>query len=1198
MSRAFDTTDSDASDVEEEHAPVPPRNRQGGAVDVAASIRTILVPFEDQSCAACLRGGVNTLLLSVAEAEKHYRSMHKETPAQFQCRGCDKRYEKRHAALCHVPKCPGRREEPRGDHICPTCSEPFSTARGLSTHERIRHPEARNAARAAGIVRHERVNPPPEMVPSPPRRVIARRVFSEQDVAIMLQCELRFRGDVNMAMRMRELLPNKTLKQLRDKRREATYVRRRDLLYAQRVEELQGVAAEPPRPRELAVVLERIALADPPQPPPLDQVAEPVPIVLPEIAVEEVADFSRTEEFLRWKLDLLVGVQAINANGRIGRKEAGPEAANTIRALRGCLSWAADTVGEIPQYMVDHTYQLALDILVRRSEDPDASTQTRGEHPRRSRGRKRVKRYIYSRTQGLYAQNPGLLAKMVRKGIDWMSEPGIQCPDAAVEALYRELWESNPGVVQFEEAPAEQDEVAMGHVLSAITPLEVLQRVRRLKKDVAAGVDGIRKKDLNHPAAREVLRLVFNFLLIAGKQPRDWRMNRTTLLLKEGKDGRMAENYRPITISSLVSRVYYGILDAKIRSVVTFSPRQKGFVSEPGCFRNVHVLNELLRHAKAHTGLVLTQLDVSKAFDTVPHEALGPALRSKGLPDHIVRIVDQAYTDVDTSIDLNKKKINVRLQRGVKQGDPLSPTLFNVVCDKLLRLLESREGYRLSEDNSISCLAFADDLLLVASSEDVAQRQLEDVERFFSGLGMSLSAPKCCTFQIKTTKDSWFLADPHLHFDSGLPVRALAAGEGLDYLGMVVNPWSGIDMQKVSTTLLGAVKRVRKLTLKPFQKLDLIATYLIPHYQYAMSIAIPGVTWMRNLDQELRVQVREIMHLPQSVTDHVIYCRRRDGGLGFPRLEWLATAGALKAGTSFLNADDPAMRALGAGSQLDARLRKLCLAQRLHWPPEEAVLKTYVSSQKRRALSQWSQLGSQGKSVRAFTDSAVGNAWLMDNSLLKPCRAITALKMRTNSCANRAAMSRAIPMDDVSCRLCRAQTETLGHILGYCEGTKTKRIRRHDEIVHLLRDDLARQGPEVAVAEEPRLVLDLPGAGNLRPDLVVKSHGRVFVVDVTVRHEDGRGLEQGRLQKISKYRHLLPQLAARFHASAAEVLPIVVGTRGALPRETAAALTKLGIRGRRTQLTMSLIALRSSIEIYHAFMDDVPLPRRRLRQPP
>lgn len=94
------------------------------------------------------------------------------------------------------------------------------------------------------------------------------------------------------------------------------------------------------------------------------------------------------------------------------------------------------------------------------------------------------------------------------------------------------------------------------------------------------------------------------------------------------------------------------------------------------------------------------------------------------------------------------------------------------MCDKLLRLLESREGYKLNEDNSISCLAFADDLLLVASNEEIAQRQLEDVETFLGGLGMSLSAPKCCTFSIRTTKDSWFLTDPSLHFACGAPVRA------------------------------------------------------------------------------------------------------------------------------------------------------------------------------------------------------------------------------------------------------------------------------------------------------------------------------------------------------------------------------------------------------------------------------------------
>ena len=66
---------------------------------------------------------------------------------------------------------------------------------------------------------------------------------------------------------------------------------------------------------------------------------------------------------------------------------------------------------------------------------------------------------------------------------------------------------------------------------------------------------------------------------------------------------------------------------------------------------------------------------------------------------------------------------------------------------------------------------------------------------------------------------------------------------------------------------------------------------------------------------------------------------------------------------------------------------------------------------------------------------------------------------------------------------------------------------------------------------------------------------------------------------------LLPQLREEYGVERAEVLPIVVGTRGAIPKETITALKKVGIRALRDVQTISLIALRSSIEIYHSFMD-------------
>jgi hypothetical protein len=70
-------------------------------------------------------------------------------------------------------------------------------------------------------------------------------------------------------------------------------------------------------------------------------------------------------------------------------------------------------------------------------------------------------------------------------------------------------------------------------------------------------------------------------------------------------------------------------MDQKLRAHITTSPRQKGFVREAGCFNDVHILNEALKLAKTTKGLVAVQLDISKAFDTVPHAAIEDALSRK-----------------------------------------------------------------------------------------------------------------------------------------------------------------------------------------------------------------------------------------------------------------------------------------------------------------------------------------------------------------------------------------------------------------------------------------------------------------------------------------------------------------------------------------------------------------------------------------
>jgi hypothetical protein len=308
------------------------------------------------------------------------------------------------------------------------------------------------------------------------------------------------------------------------------------------------------------------------------------------------------------------------------------------------------------------------------------------------------------------------------------------------------------------------------------------------------------------------------------------------------------------------------------------------------------------------------------------------------------------------------------------------------------------------------------------------------------------------------------------------------------------------------------------------------------------------------------------------------------GGLGIPKLEVIATSASLKMGIKFKNNPDPVMRAIYEESGLDIKLQKIAKSARIQWPISRLRdIHKYKSQEKNREIKQWAQFKSQGKAVSAFIENKVGNAWLTNPEILRPSKYITALKLRANVAGDRAALIRAKIKDDINCRKCRAQKETLGHILGQCIYTKKDRIRRHDYIKEYILQEVVEKGKEAIVTNEP--TLRTSEASVLKPDLVIKNREGVFVVYVTVRLEDGDYLRLARRGKIDKYEKLLPDLKERLKADKGEVLSLVAGTRGVIPNETLLALEKLNIRDKSKLTTISMVALRKSIEIYNGFID-------------
>ena len=122
-------------------------------------------------------------------------------------------------------------------------------------------------------------------------------------------------------------------------------------------------------------------------------------------------------------------------------------------------------------------------------------------------------------------------------------------------------------------------------------------------------------------------------------------------------------------------------------------------------------------------GCVVTLLDLKNAFGEVNHNLLVQTLKIHHVPDNIITLISSLYTDYTISIITDTFMTSpIKVQRGVLQGDSLSPLLFNLIVNTLTNTIKSEKvacmGYvyncALSPKH---CFQFADDTATVAALE-------------------------------------------------------------------------------------------------------------------------------------------------------------------------------------------------------------------------------------------------------------------------------------------------------------------------------------------------------------------------------------------------------------------------------------------------------------------------------------------------
>ena len=136
------------------------------------------------------------------------------------------------------------------------------------------------------------------------------------------------------------------------------------------------------------------------------------------------------------------------------------------------------------------------------------------------------------------------------------------------------------------------------------------------------------------------------------------------------------------------------------------------------------------------------------------HEAVFRGLELSGVDDASIATVRKMYAEQFAFIDLGNgsKSRLFNILRGVRQGDPLSPSLFANsirICMSKLKAKWEREGLgttvgsNFREKDRISYAMFADDTTLIAKSKRSLQKMLHDIQEGLAEIGLNLNADKC-----------------------------------------------------------------------------------------------------------------------------------------------------------------------------------------------------------------------------------------------------------------------------------------------------------------------------------------------------------------------------------------------------------------------------------------------------------------------
>ena len=325
------------------------------------------------------------------------------------------------------------------------------------------------------------------------------------------------------------------------------------------------------------------------------------------------------------------------------------------------------------------------------------------------------------------------------------------------EVFYEQVLQHKQVFEQNMEAGPDPENVFLNFPISMV---EIEKSANKLKNKKAKGEDMIPNEVLKCRSLHVLLQRLFNKCFACGMVPSIWKKALIKPIPKNSTaDPYVPINYRGISLISCVSKMYSGILNCRIvaycNSLGLFPDEQNGFRQGRSCEDHIFTLSSIIKsRLSMKQSTFCAFIDLEKAFDWVNRDMLMYKMLQNNIDGKMYwavnSLLSNTFSCVQLTSDLKTEYFNV--SSGVRQGDPLSPTLFSLYINDLTCELKQAGPMMQLGNVNLNILLYADDMVLLAENEDNLQALLNILHNWCSKwrLRVNIAKTKIVHFRPRT----------------------------------------------------------------------------------------------------------------------------------------------------------------------------------------------------------------------------------------------------------------------------------------------------------------------------------------------------------------------------------------------------------------------------------------------------------------